>query len=302
MARLNQTQLSAGLDISDRKIRLVTLRPSYRRMQLVSFAEIDVPDQLIQAGVINDAAAVIKLLRDLSKHNVGTHRQDRIVHVGLPEQQTFVATVPIDSFTKEVAEKETLKIIPFKAEDVYYDVQINRASRTASIAAGRKDYIERYLDVLEAAGFSVVGLHTEAEAMTQALLAPGKNSGTIIVDIGLARTTVIFYLQNCIYFTTSYPSVLGSQGIMEQNFMSAMQQAIQYYADHFAEHQSLDTLVLCGSGAGLPNIADWVQHQLSVPAIVGDPLRLLKPNHLLTKFTDALGFTTAIGLALNKPA
>lgn len=292
--------MHAGLDISDRKLRLITLSPSYRRMQLHSFAEIEVPLHMIQDGAILDRSGVIKLLQELPKHSVGGHWAERLVHVGLPEQRTCIATVPIDTTIMEVAEKETLKIIPFKAEDIYYDIQINRAQRTASIAAGQKDFINDYLDLLETAGFSVVGLHTEAEAMAQALLTNNKSTGVIVIDLGLARTTIVFSLGNTIYFSTSYPSVLNGHGMNEDHFLSAMQQTIQYYTDHFAEQQSLDTLMLCGSGAALPQIDRWVEKNLGVTTVIGNPLHWLKPNHLLNKLTQPLGFTTAIGLALHR--
>jgi len=269
-------------------------------MQLQSFAEIDVPEQLIQSGTIMDRSAVIKLLRDLPKHSTGARWQDRTVHVGLPEQHTCIATVPLDTTTAEAAEVEALKSIPFNADEIYYDIQINRVNRTVSIAAGQKDFIDSYLDILEAAGLLVVGLHTEAEAMAQALLGVNKSTGTIMIDLGLARTTIVFSLNATIYFSTSYPSVLGSTGINEQHFLSAMKQTMQYYSDHFAEQQSLATLLLCGSGAQLPDIAQWVEHNLGVTTVIGDPLHWLKPNHLLNKLSQPLGFTTAIGLALHK--
>lgn len=290
-----------GLDISDHKVRLVSVAQRYRRLRIHAFAEIDMPGGAIVGGNIMDANIVITTLRELAKQRTGMPWHGHEVYMGLPEQHTFMSTVWLANANKDEADHEARKVLPFEAEQMYYDVQIQRGLKLASVAASRRDVIDHYLEVMEAASFSVVGIHSEAEAVAKALVPNADvGAGYIIIDLGSARTTVAFYIFNSIFFSTTYPSVLANGTIQQNNLSAVMQQLQAYYNEHFTATAQLTKILLCGSGAYVPNLSEWLKTLTNTPVELGDPLQNFKATHVTKRLDRPLVYTTAIGLALQK--
>jgi Tfp pilus assembly PilM family ATPase len=289
-----------GLDISDHKIRLVSIIQRYGRIHLQQFAEIDLPAGAVVNGNIIDRAIVVTTLRELPKH-AGVAWHGREVYFGLPEQHTFMTAAWLKTTTKDDAEHEAKLLLPFTPDQMYYDVQIQRGLKLAGVAASRREVVDQYLATVEEAGFSVVGIHSEAEAVAKALV-PNNNAanGHIIIDLGSARTTVTFYLYGTVFFSTTYPPVISQGSINQQNMMAVMQQLGQYYLEHYTVTAPLTQIVLCGSGAYIPNLVEWLKTLTTTPVALGNPLQSFKSSHASKRLEHPLVFTTAIGLALQK--
>lgn len=291
----------AGLDISDHKIRLISILQRYRRLRIQMFAEIDLPTGAIVNGTIMQADAVVASLRDLLKHRVGVRWPDRAVYLGLPEQHTFISATWLQSTDKEDMEREARKMLPFNEADIYYDVQLQRGLKLASVVASRRTVIDRYLEVVGLANFSVIGIHSEAEAVAKALVSNNGNAeGYIIIDLGTARTTAAFNIFSTVFFSTTYPSVISANTIDQRNLTAVITQLQQYYQEHYSGTAALKKILLCGSGAYVPNIVEWLKTITIVPVELGDPLKNFKTNYISKRLERPLVFTTAIGLALQK--
>lgn len=292
-----------GLDISDHKVRLVGIAQSYRRLRMQMFAEVDMPAGAISNGNIVQPDVVITTLRELTKQRTGFPWHGHEVYLGLPEQHTFMSALWLNNGNKDKAdaEREARKILPFEPDQMYYDVQIQRSSKLASVAASKRDVVDHYLEVMQAANFSILGIHSEAEAVAKALIpVTDESAGFIIIDLGTARTTVAFYIFNAVFFSTTYPSVLVNGGLQQNNLIAVLQQLQQYYNEHFSATAGLTKIVLCGSGAYIPNLVDWLKTITPISVQSGNPLWNFKPNHISKRLEHPLAYTTAIGLALQK--
>lgn len=292
-----------GLDISDHKVRLVGIGQSYRRLHMQMFAEADVPPGAIVNGNIVQPDTVIATLRELAKQHTSFPWHGHEVYLGLPEQHTFMSAIWLNNGGKDKAdaEREARKILPIEPDQMYYDVQIQRSSKLACLAASQRVVVDHYLEVMKAANFSILGIHSEAEAVAKALIpVTDEPTGYIIIDLGTARTTVAFYIFNAIFFSTTYPSVLVNGGLQQNNLIAVLQQLQQYYNEHFSATVLLTKIILCGSGAYIPNLVDWLKTLTTVPVQTGDPLFYFKPNHISKRLERPLAYTTAIGLALQK--
>ncbi len=293
-------QVSTGIDVSDRKLRLVRLQRKYRSTQLHAFAELDLPEGIIQGGVVINPTLFVQALKELPKRAVGSHWPTHSVHVGLPEQIAFMTTVTIEAGDKEAAESLAKQSIPLQDDEMYYDVATVRLAKTMSVAAARRDQIDQLLANFDAANYEVVGLHVESEAIARALLPQpiSKAPVTLIIDIGTARTTVCLVTRGSIHFTVSYPAVLSNGNLMDQSLAGVARQALLYANEHFIQHGAVEQIVLAGSGATIPQIDQWLNQVIHLPVQVGNPLLHIKPNHISKKLAVAAPFATAIGLAL----
>lgn len=293
-------QVTTGIDVSDRKLRLVRLQHGYRHVQLHAFAELDLPDGIVQHGVIVQPPAFVQALKELPHRVTGSRWPTRSVHVGLPEQISFVATVAIESTGREVAETIAKRSLPLQENEMYYDLSIQRTNKTATIAAARRDMIDQLLAQFDAANYEVVGLHVESEALANALLPHPltKAPRSLVVDLGTARTTLAFVANGAVHFTVSYPSVFATTGLLDQQLAGAMQQTVTYVQEHFSTLGAPEQIILCGSGALTPQLEQWLNQLVHLPVQLGNALLHVKTNHLSKKLSQATVFATAIGLAL----
>lgn len=296
-----QSTPSIGIDISDYKLRMVMLMKHYRKLSLRHYQEIDVPAGVVVNGSIQQPEQFAALLKQLHKELRGGIVSSRNVRVGVPEQQTFITTLPVESLQPEAVEMQAIKNIPFEREQMYFATEVDRNVHTVTIAAGRKEYIDHYIEILERAGFRPVGLYNEAVALRQALLPETHklyHQGWVVMDVGLARTTVVFVIDGNIYFTTSYPSVIQPGVVNQEHLAGVLQQIIGYYQAHFSLVGPLQGIVLCGSGAYVSGIMELVTRYANVPAQPGNPLHRLRTNSASKRMRQSLVYTTAIGLAL----
>lgn len=292
---------TVGIDISDFKLRIVALRKNYRKLELSSFGEVDLPAGIITNGIIKQPDALVVALKTLAKNLKSGWLKNKQVNVGLPEQQSFIATLAVGELSKDEITKEAIKNLPFSKEDMYFDVEINRIHKTSTIAAGRKEYIDTFISTIERASFQIAGLQIEADAISKALFSnPETHSGCIVLDLGSARTTVIFYIHSSVYFTTSYPSVLNGNSIDQNNLQAVVQQIIGFYQEHFEQKSKLINILLCGSGAYVENISPYITQLTGIETALGNPFSSLRENHLSKKMARPLTYATAIGLALYK--
>jgi type IV pilus assembly protein PilM len=79
-----------------------------------------------------------------------------------------------------------------------------------------------------------------------------------------------------------------------------LRRSLDYYRAQFGG-ASIDDLILCGGGAGIPDIAEALSGELEIPAAVASPfVGLLVPSALEAASSGPAGaqFTVAVGLAL----
>jgi Tfp pilus assembly PilM family ATPase len=295
------SQVTTGIDVSDRKLRLARVQRRYGNFILRAFAELNLPAGIVANGIILNPAQFVLALKELPKHTIGTHWANRDVHVGLPEQIAFLTTVPLGEGNREVVEQAALKSIPLPETDMYFDSTVVRPSKTVTVAAARRDQVDVLLHQFAEAHHEVVGLHVESEALALALLPYPLTKApiTLLADLGAARSTFALVGRGSIYFTVSYPSIISTTGIMDQALAASLQQALHYAQEHFAQVGKIQQLVLCGSGAHIPNIDQWLQQVVQLPVVIGNVLTHLKPNHVSAKLTTPAAYATAIGLALS---
>ncbi|MCH8049227.1 type IV pilus assembly protein PilM [Patescibacteria group bacterium] len=337
-----------GLDIGDRSLKLVWLD---RHRSLHSYNETAVPAGVIENGVIKDktalADAIMKLLSTMKGSKIKTVQ----VVACLPETKSFldVVTVP-GHIKKRQMEQYILKQIPnslpFTPEEVYIDGQVLSKSYQSSevlVGVAPREIVDDYMDVLSQAGLEVQALQSEAAAFVNALIkevpSRRRSSNTIevstlaIVDIGVARSSLIVYDKGTIQFSKGLP--FSSEEITEEIAIrqdvsieeaekrkracglsrKACPEVYKYIEPAFAElakdiSKALEfyqkttqrevTFLLLSGGALIKGLEEYLQSKIGLPTKVGDPFVNLKPTkRLRKKIKNPPSFTTAIGLALS---
>lgn len=92
-----------------------------------------------------------------------------------------------------------------------------------------------------------------------------------------------------------------------EDFAARIRKYLDFYIDHSpcdnsTELGKTEKIILCGGGADLKGLSEFMSKHLKIPTEVGNPLLSIlekKSNNAIKK--DASSFTTAIGLALRQP-
>ena len=291
---------SIGIDVSDRMIRLVAVNDSGRKLQLQAFGEIAVPPGVILNGGIQKPSEMVQLLKQLPKEVMGSLSPEMNVNIGLPEHHSFVTVLKVNEVNRDTITQLADTVLPFEPEEIYYESEPIKGQRAVSLVAGRKKFIDGFLEIMEAANIKPVGLYVESIAIAKALVPHAQDStvATMLLDVGSARTTVAIHANSAVYFTTSYPPVFNERSFNQADLANVLTQVVHYYQTHFSEQPPLQKIVVCGSGSYITGMAEMIIQSSGIATEYGNPLQLFKRTSLLKKMKTPLAFTTAIGLAL----
>lgn len=225
---LNFSENSIGLDISDRSLRLVRLAKRGKKIHMIFFADMTIPEGVIENGNIKNEKKFIELGSKLAKKaKIKKSSTQKIISV-LPETKTFITIVDIptaktnekskkekDVFS-ELVEQEIVNHIPLNIDEIYIDWQVLKRTPGATkllIGAVPKKVSDQYYNVLDKSGLRPSVLEIEAAPIIRSLLLEGDEKTKMIIDFGAIRTGLIIYNQKTVNFTVSLP--ISGQRITE---------------------------------------------------------------------------------------
>ncbi len=206
------------------------------------------------------------------------------------------------------------------------------------IAAMPKTIIDSYVSVLKGAVLEPIALEIESMSISRALVKNNTDSqALILVDLGENRTSFsIFFDQSLKFTTTSQISTKNFSEIIAQNLKISFKEAEDLKIKNGISNSKLgkknaeilnsmlETLVdlsekylnycqaqynqkavkilLCGGGANLKGLVDFLGRKLKTPVELGDPWVNITAGQskktILLPYEESLRYATALGLAL----
>lgn len=339
--KITPTKTFLGLDISDLSLRLVQIKHGLRTLKISSFNEMRLDKGIIKDGEIIDKEKMVEALKNLAKGHRGEKITGRRVVACLPEKKSFIKMIPVtvgqEDDLDNAMQKEVIKHIPYKLNEIYFDWQIiekrNEQQYLVLVSACPKNIIDSYLDVIEKVKLKPLALEVESQALTRSLLdkkLPHEET-SLIIDIGLDRSTFIIANKNTIYSSFATNKISGntltsmlakelnissqeaekikrSSGLTDArvnkvaneyiaNLSNIIKQNVDYYKENFSA-TPLKKIILSGGGAYTKGLSKLIKQKLGATTALGDPwvnLPALKNNKLIG---DNLSYATVIGLAL----
>jgi type IV pilus assembly protein PilM len=209
------------------------------------------------------------------------------------------------------------------------------------IVATPKKVVDLYLSAIKMAGLFPVAMEVESLAVARALVRRREDSmPLLIVDFGENRTSFIIYAGQMIRFTSSFPissrqiteaiasylkipiaeaeqlkrseSLDGSDKLLRAvtPILNELVTQIKCHLEYFYSRNKntppdkvkVAELLLCGGGANLRGLVDFISKGLNIKVELGNPWTNILSYPLkevpILSFGDSLGYTTALGLAL----
>ena len=302
------------------------------------------PKTLITPTGISDAKVFEYLFKQsLDKPQFGRFSTNYAV-VSLPEAKSFVRVIQIPKMSEAEAEVsvpyEAESFIPMPMDQVYIDWQkIGETEDKMNIlmVASPKDFVDKYLEILDKCGIKTAALEVESQSCHRALFPPDSKETVLLVDLAAYSTSFVMVEDGNLQFTSAIPisgstftdaiaSALGVSGAKAEeikmkvgianttqypniktavlpvlNSLSAeIKNILKFHAEH--SQKKVTRIVLLGGGARLSNLTDYLASQLQESGIekveLGNPWQ----NFGLLKNTpfdpmESLSYVTVIGLA-----
>lgn len=200
-----------------------------------------------------------------------------------------------------------------------------------------KPTVDSYVSVLLKAGVKPVALELESLSVSRALVPEEKaSSPVLLLDFGATRTGFVVFSGTGPRFTVSIPASSSQltdtlmttlridrteaeklkvqRGLTPEltpvlkELASKVKQYMDYHGSHAShehlqkENQRIAHIYLCGGGALLRGLPEFLSQELKVEVSVGNPwVNILseKITHIPPlSFEDSLAYTTTLGLAL----
>lgn len=221
-----------GLDISERTVKYFQISGG-KHFEIGSFGELEIPEGVVVNGEIMQEDALVGILQQWL-------RAERLARasffaVSLPEEKSFLRFMQLPHLKRaditNAIRWEIEANIPLKSDEISYAYDLieppvpsgaddHQDHSDVVVTAFPKEIVQSYVRTLRRGGLRLASLELESQAMLRVimpLLDP--SGGSIIIDIGRSRTTLIIFVSGAIIFTTTI--ALGG-ALLEENLMKAL--------------------------------------------------------------------------------
>lgn len=202
------------------------------------------------------------------------------------------------------------------------------------LVAAPKRVVEKYLQVVKDAGLKMAAIETESAALARAL-SRGVEAGLVLVSFGSVSTEVVAVREGNVIFTRSIATggealtraimaefnlqhqqaeqYKHAYGLVESQLggkvanvlkpvleviLGELTRAIEFSKTHMQANQ-LARIAICGGGAYLPGISEFITRRTSLEVSLADPWDSFGKEGLILKLPGQGGFyATATGLAV----
>jgi len=341
-----------GLDLSDRSIKVMQLERDGSTEKIRGYYSIDMPEGNIEDGKITNKDSVSVFIREAIKKSGPKKINTKKVICSIPESKAFLRIITIPKMEEqeigEAIKWEMEANIPLPIDQVYFDWQcLDRGEKNKQeilTVAVSKEIVDDTVDVLEKAGLELYGLEIESVATARSLVAEqdksegeGKDSASLIVDLGSQRTSFIMVVKGIPCFTSSIPfssesindaiskglklnkkeaeeakvdhgiensnsdnPIFTSVKYLLENLVNEIKGTLDFYEEISKEKARIEKIILCGGGANLKGFIPYLTKRLGREVELGNPWANLKLGNNLPIINkkDSVRYATVVGLAL----
>jgi type IV pilus assembly protein PilM len=206
------------------------------------------------------------------------------------------------------------------------------------IIASPKDQVNKFLGLLDKAGLKTIALEVESQSCQRAVVEPYSKDTQIILDLDANRSSLIMIEEGHLQFTSTvpiagnsftqniakyldvsnakaeeikrrvgiantadYPNIKTSLLPVLDTLVAEVKNILKFHQDH--SEKKVSKILLVGGSAKLKNLPEYLAPHLTefgqIVVTLGNPWQnIVKVSNGNLNNYEALGYTTAIGLAL----
>lgn len=338
--------MSIGLDIGSKTVKIVELgrdgsKFTLKSAAVVGYSGIDLSTLSQDQGSareLSDLAEVIKKLAHDAKIS------SKNIAISLPETQVFtrVMKFPLlnDQEIASAVKWEAEEYIPIPVKDAIIEHQIlerievgNPPQVLVLLIAVLRSLVERYVKVVNMAGFNVIGVDTELMAAVRSTAPVDKTA--LVIDFGAQSTDIAIAKGEQLFFSRSIPTageaftraVGQSMGIsldqaeqykrtygLSEQLEGKVNKALSpifkvvaeeikkalYYYQLEVKADPATVVLLCGGTSGLPGASASLAKLLGLEVAIANPFSkiVISPESAQSLANFAPLYCVAVGLAM----
>jgi hypothetical protein len=297
----------AGLSISDNTIRCIQFDKNSKGLYIKKYSEKPIPPGVVVSGFINNPDEIVHILEEIKKEQNITY-----LKVSLPEEKAYLFTTKIPK-VKPTEVRNTIEFnieenVPLPASELIFDYSVSddlghEDHVDVVVSALPTNIVDRYVDTLSQAGFPILSLEIESQAMARALILPDDIETRLIVHYGREKVGLYVVYKRVVHFTSTI--LMKNEARTDTSLISQEIKRLYVYwhtlKDNAGqEHKKISQIIVCGE-----SIPEGIVAHLSSSHNTETVLGNVWTNAFdLSKdippipFADSLRFTASIGLAL----
>ena len=343
MESFNQEQNYFGLDLGNSSIKVAQLRELHGKPTLVTYGDIDIPENILSSDSQIDQDRVAEYVRQLAGDaNVSSKN----VIAAIPSTSSFTSIIRMPKLSHdELAESisyQASKYIPIPLNQAKLDwAVIGEYSATDELSvllvAAPNNIANKYLNIIQKAGFELLTLEINALALARSLTVPSQlTASVIIVDIGTLSSDIAIFTgpvpqivrsigvgskamrrvisQNLGLDETQADQFMKKFGLQEDKIEGQVYKTLKPVIDHVVEElnksiayqferspeSKIEKIILTGGTSALPNLPAYIANATKLTVEIGNPwTNISYPTDLQQTLAGiSLNYATALGLAL----
>ncbi len=297
-----------GIDIGSETVKAVHMIKKGKKFaikQMVKIHNNRAPKSVEDLNSKDFSLCINKLKNLLSCKNIIT---------GIPNQCVIVRNAILPMLTKIELEEaifwETRELLTMFKKDFVYDYEITQKGPDflkIAIAAADRNYVETYMNVLEAAGFRIIALDIYPLAVARMLKSLGNNMNIAIIDVKDSNCEVIIvekgsYSLHHNISLNPYDNIEPFKDQKDQTNVQRLAMEISNFFEHYhfkyGNNIKINKVILIADSSS-SNIKETCKNFLKVPVVMAsDYFKDLKLNNYSGNNIDYMGFINAISFAL----
>lgn len=307
---------AVGLSISDRAIRFVEFDSGENRKEVVQKGEVELPQGIIEKGVILDVAKLSEVLATV-RSSVGTP----FVAASIPDEKAYVYTTDLPktddaNAMQSAVEASIEQNAPLKLEQVTFGFDViehsgentktNHVDAVVSVVPTK--VIDMYIAALEGAGFTPTSFEIESRAIAHAVIDPDDHETSIVVHVDDTKTALYVVQEKVVNFSSSLEIDLPKESELSQNIEmigAELKKVYDYWNAQVAadkeKGKEVKKIIICGERAANDALVKEFERV--------SPVQVEQANVWTNAFSfdeyipdiplsESLGFAPAVGLAL----
>ncbi len=207
---------SAGLDISDERIRFLEIVNGKNGLVFGRYGEKNISPGIISMGRIKNLPELRKILINLKdEHNLD------FVRVSLPEERAYLVKIDVpkvpESELRESIGFQLEEHVPIPADEAVFDYLAIKESKTkkefleVAVSAIPKKEMDVYLELFQGTGLTPLSFEIEADAIGRAVIPAGDKGTYMVMDFGKNRSGIYIVSEGATRFTSTID--IGSEAI-----------------------------------------------------------------------------------------
>ncbi len=343
MEAFDQEQNYFGLDLGNSSIKVAQLRELHGRPTLVTYGDMDIPENLLASDSEIDQDKVASMVKQLAS-DAGVSSKN--VVAALPSTASYTAIIK----TPKLNEKELGESISYQA-DKYVPIPIEQAKLDWAVIGENNDTDEldvllvaapnnvanKYLNIVQKAGFELLALEINALALARSLTVPTQTTtSVVIVDIGTIGTDIVILngqvpqivrtvgvgskslrrviSQNLGLDETQSDQFMKKFGMQQDKLEGQVYKTLKPVTDHVVEEivksikfyqeknpeASIDKLIMTGGTSALPGLPLYMANSTQLTVEIGNPwMNISYPTDIQQNLAGlSLSYSSVLGLAL----